>query len=143
MSVWDKYEKRIDAYGRTNRDSAKKREIRMLDRKLKDSLSYHEILVNNLQRVAAIVDSDNLNEKVMFSLPGEDFTCGELVEWADNHWLITEKDANNEIYTRVKLLQCNHLLHWVDDDNIIRSQWCVIEDGTKLRTISFRVVEAA
>ena len=60
--------------------------------------------------------------------------CGSLVEWADNHWLITEKDANNELRTRVKLLQCNFLLKWIDEDHIIHEQWCVIEDGTKYLT---------
>ena len=69
----------------------------------------------------------------MLSMPGEDFDCGGLVEWMNNHWLIEEKDAHNELYTRVKLLQCNYLLKWVDEENVIHEQYCVIEDGTKLR----------
>lgn len=83
-----------------------------------------------------IINSDNLNEKMIFSLPEETFRCGGLVEWMGNHWLITEKDANDELYTRGKLLQCNYELRWVDpDDKTICSQWCVIEDGTKLRRL--------
>ena len=68
-------------------------------------------------------------------MPGEDFRLGVIVEWMDNHWLIVEKDANNEIYTKVKLLQCNYLLKWIevtDDKPKIIEQWCVIDDGTKL-----------
>lgn len=134
MSVWDTYQNRIEAHGGTKRNAALIREQRNLIGKTKDSLSYHEAVVDGEIRSVSIINSDDLNEKLMLSLPGEDFECGGLVEWADNHWLISEKDAKNEIYTKVKLLQCNYLLHWVDEDNIIHEQWCIIEDGTKYLT---------
>lgn len=134
MSVWDTYEKRIEAHGTSKRNAALIRESRMLSSKTKDSLSYHSVLIDGTERNVSIINSDNLNEKTMCSLPGEDFICGGLVEWADNRWLIVEKDANNEVYTKVKLLQCNFLLKWVDDQDIIHEQWCVIEDGTKYLT---------
>ena len=134
MSVWDLYANRIDAHGTSKRDATLKRESRMLNRKLKDSLSYHDVSIDGVDRTAAVINSDNLNEKIMLSLPGEKFDCGGLVEWADNRWLITEKDANDEVYTRVKLLQCNFLLKWVDEYDMLHEQWCVIEDGTKYLT---------
>lgn len=134
MSVWDLYSNRISAHGTSKRDAALNRESRMLNRKLKDSLSYHNAIIDGVERTVSIINSDNLEEKVMLSLPGEDFDCGGLVEWADNRWLIIEKDANNELYTRVKLLQCNFILKWIDENSIIHEQWCVIEDGTKYLT---------
>jgi len=134
MSVWDNYQERIESKGATKRGAALHREAKWINMRLSDSLSYFEATVDGIKREVAIINSDNLNEKKMISLPGEDFDCGGLVEWADNHWLITEKDANNELYTRVKLLQCNYLLKWVDSNNIIHEQWCVIEDGTKYLT---------
>lgn len=143
MDIWGNYETRIMLQGKTKRESALIREKRMLRDKLKDTLSYFNVIVDGENREAAVINSDNLNEKVMFSLPGETFKCGSLVEWADNRWLIEEKDANTEVYTRVKLLQCNYLLKWIDDDGIIQEQWCVVKDGTKLRRLSFRVVKTA
>lgn len=134
MNIWAAYQNRIEASGDTKRNASLKRGIRSLKTKLKDSLSYKQVLINGEAKEAAIINSDNLNEKKMHSLPGEDIKCGGLVEWEDNYWLVSEKNADNEIYTSVKLLQCNHLLRWVDDDNIIREQWCVIEDGTKYLT---------
>lgn len=131
MSAWDAYVSRIELQGETRRKAALLREVRMLREKMPNSLSYFEVKIDDLDRQVAIINSDNLNEKTMLSMPGEDFDCGGLVEWADNHWLITEKDANNEVYTRVKLVQCNHLLKWVDEEDVIHEQWCVIEDGTK------------
>jgi hypothetical protein len=85
-------------------------------------------------RDVAIINSDNLNEKYIFSLPGEDLEHGSLIRWMDNYWLVTERDANTTIYTRAKMIQCNHLLRWVTNDDRICEQWCIIEDGTKYLT---------
>lgn len=134
MGAFDRYESRANVHGNTKRSAELIKEQRRLNLKTKESLSYFEALVDGVARNVSIIDSDNLNEKKMLSLPGEDFICGTLVEWADNHWLITEKDAHNEVYTRVKLLQCNYLLKWVDDHDVIHEQWCVVEDGTKYLT---------
>jgi hypothetical protein len=134
MSVWDTYKSRITAHGGDKRSAMLLRESRMLKSNLPNSLSYHSVLIDDTSQNVAIINTDNLNEKYIFSLPGENIKHGGLVSWKDNFWLITERDANNTIYTRAKMLQCNHLLRWVDEDGIIREQWCVIEDGTKYLT---------
>ena len=137
-SMWEKYEAMAKARGITQRDEVLRREQHWLNSRLKNSLSYHHAIVDGTERDVAIINSDNLNEKMMFSLPGEDFNLGILVEWMDNHWLVVEKDANNEVYTKVKLLQCNYLLKWIEVDENgdphIMEQWCVIDDGTKYMT---------
>lgn len=134
MGVWDIYASRIKFHGETQRDEVLSREQWLLRDRLKNSLSYHSVSIDGISRTVAVINSDNLDEKTMISLPGENFTCGSIVDWADNHWLISEKDANTEVYTKVKLRQCNYLLKWVDDEDIIHEQWCVIEDGTKYLT---------
>lgn len=134
MSIWTTYENRITAGGATKRETAFNRECRFLNQNLRDSLSYKKVLIDGESKEVAIIDSDNLNEKKMLSLPLEDIKCGAMVEWEENFWIVTEKDANNELYTRTKLLQCNYLLKWVDENDVIREQWCFIEDGTKYLT---------
>ena len=136
MSMWNNYTARMEARGLNQRAEHFNREVYFLSHRLNDSLSYHVAIVDGEERQVAIVNSDNLNEKTMFSMPGEDFKNGGMVEWMDNHWLIVEKDANNEIYTKVKLLQCNYLLKWIeviDGVPTIMEQWCEIDDGTKLK----------
>lgn len=134
MSIWDTYNSRITAHGGDKRNAALLRENRMLKLNLPDSLSYHSVTIDDTPQNVAIINTDNLNEKYIYSLPGEDVKHGGLVSWKDNFWLITERDANDTVYTRAKMLQCNHLLKWVDEDGVIREQWCVIEDGTKYLT---------
>lgn len=158
MSVWDNYQTRKSVSGITKRDSVLRREIRTLNNKLPDSLSYHTVSIfpaedgydldrfDDISRFAqnvAIINTDNLNEKFIYSLPGDDIEHGSLVYWMDNYWLVVERDANTTVYTKAKLLQCNHLLKWVGDDHIVHEQWSVVEDGTKLRVLSFRVEKSA
>lgn len=149
MSVWDKYEDRIAVLGETKREAAKKREESAIVRKIKDNLSYQHVRVfdqahgynidtDEMRRGSycqdvAIINSDNLNEKYIYSLPGEDIEHGSLIVWMDNYWLVTERDANTTLYTRAKLIQCNYLLKWVSDNDEIIEQWCTVEDGTKLK----------
>lgn len=132
MDTWETYALRVGDLGGTARRASLLQEQDMLTHMIKSSLSYHKALVDGEPRNVAIINSDNLDEKLIFSLPGETLHCGSLVEWMDNHWLIVELDANTEVYTRAKLLQCNHMLKWVSADGVIHQQWSVVEDGTKL-----------
>lgn len=134
MSVWDTYENRADVHGKTRRDVSYIRETRMIDMKLPDNLSYQEVDIDGIDRTIAVINSDNLNEKNIYSMPGEDIPHGGLVSWMGNKWLITERDANTTVYTRAKMIQCNHLLKWIEEDGTLYEQWCIVEDGTKYLT---------
>lgn len=137
MNAWDLYTERMNNIGKTKRDSSFKKEVYNLKTMLPQSLSYHSVILDDVQRDVVIIDSDNLNEKMIYSLPGEDIDNGAMVKWANNMWLVTERDANAEIYTRAKMFQCNYLLKWVElnnDEPVIVEQWCVVDDGTKYMT---------
>ena len=135
MDTWETYAMRLGDLGGTARNISLIQEQNMLTHMIKDSLSYHHVMIDDVPRNVAIINSDNLNEKMIYSLPGEELVCGNLVYWMNNYWLLTELDANTEVYTRGKLLECNHLLKWVSTDGVIHQQWSVVEDGTKLRKI--------
>ena len=150
MSAWDNYAARISAKGGTRRGAALLREKRTLINKIPNNLSYQTVTVYDkdhgynidrekiaagaFEQNIAVINSDNLNEKYVFSIPGEDIRHGDLIYWMDNYWLVTERDANTTVYTRGIMVQCNHLLKWVSDENIVCEQWCIIEDGTKYLT---------
>lgn len=132
--IWSLYQSRLDAHGITMREATKKREVRFLNSKLSRSLSYFTASIDGVDQEVSIINSDNLNEKKIISMPGETIACGALVHWEDNYWLVTEKDAADELYTRCKMRQCNFLLKWVDENSDIHEQWCIIDDGTKYMT---------
>lgn len=134
MSVWERYENRMLAGGMNRREATLRKEMNFLTHKLPNSLSYHNVKIDNSYRNVAIINTDILTEKFIITMPGETLPCGAMVFWEDNFWLVTEKDVNNEIYTKAKMEQCNYLLRWIDGDSEIHEQWCIIEDGTKYLT---------
>ena len=131
MNPWNTYEGRMVVRGNTRREASVIRTQRQLDNRIPSSLSYHVVHVNGEQRDLVILNSDNLDTKTLCTLPGEDLPHGGYVDWMDQHWIITERDANTEIYTKAIMRQCNYLLRWVNDEGIIVERWCIVEDGTK------------
>ncbi len=97
MGVWDVYEDRINNSGATKREAFLKRERRTLNTKVKDSLSYQTVTVytqDNSYNISSeeaqkkafiqdvsIINSDNLDEKTLITLPGEDMDCGNIIYW--------------------------------------------------------------
>ena len=132
---WCAYDARSRIRGETRREAALIQEKRDLNNMLRNNLSYQLAVVDDEDREVMIVNTDLLNTKHIYSMPEEDIRHGAMVEWMENHWLVTEKDYSNEIYTKATMVQCNYLLYWVDDSNVVKSQWCIIEDGTKLREL--------
>ncbi|MBR3267902.1 MAG: hypothetical protein IKI58_04130 [Oscillospiraceae bacterium] len=137
MGVWDYYTARINAKGTNKRGAALQREQRYIRSHLKDNLSYQQCIIDGEDREVAIINSDNLDEKSIISLPGEDLLHGALVEWMDNKWLIVERDANTTVYAKCKMKQCNHFLQWIDSNGKICGQWAIVSDGTKYLTGEF------
>lgn len=150
MDAWNTYQNRIAAHGSSKRNAAYIREVRAIERKLPDNLSYQAVNVYpsdygfnvnseasiqyRLSQDVAVINTDNLNEKMIYSMPGADIPLGSLIFWMDNYWLVCERDANTMLYTKAKAIQCNHLLKWISPDKEIIEQWCVVEDGTKYLT---------
>ena len=137
MGTWDRYENRINNRGGDLRGSVKRQALYHIGRHVPENLSYFTVAIDGEKQDVSIINSDNLNEKSILSMPGQDIHCGSLVEWMDNRWLVTERDANTTLYTKAKMLQCNYLLKWIDTNAQIHEQWCVIEDGTKYLTGEF------
>lgn len=133
MSIWDTYGKMCNVRGNTKVEAFLKREAQSIYSHLPDNPSYFDVTIDDVPQTVAIIDSDNLEQKLILSLPGQKIRHGGLVHWMDNYWLINELDYNTTLYMRGKLLQCNYLLKWVTEDNEIHEQWCAVEDGTKLK----------
>ena len=133
MIAWGRYSSRIESIGGNQHDAVYRREARTITDKIKNSLSYSSVTIDGIKQNVAIVSSKNMNEKRIMSLPGESITPGGLVYWMDHYWLVTEKDADVNVYEKATMTQCNHILRWIDEDGTIHEQWCVISDGTKLK----------
>lgn len=137
MNPWDRYQTRNNLHGTNSRDRAKYALTNRLRNQIPSTLSYHNVDIDGEERNIVIINSDNLNQKTLCSLPGEDIRHGALIEWQNHKWLVTERDANTEIYTKCIMLQCNYLLRWINSDGRVVERWCIVEDGTKYLTGEF------
>ena len=134
MNPWNTYHARNTLHGETGRDRAKYNLMNRLTRQIPSTLSYHNMDIDGRERNVVVLNSDNLNQKTLCSLPGEDIRHGALVDWMDHKWIVTERDANTEIYTKCIMVQCNYLLRWINAKGEIIERWSVVEDGTRLDT---------
>lgn len=134
MNPWDTYTARNSLHGATTRDRAKYNLMNRLTHQIPTTLSYQTATVDNIERDIVVLDSDNMNQKTICSMPGEDIRHGALVEWAGHRWLVAEHDAHTEIYAKCIMLQCNYLLKWINNSGQIVERWCIVEDGTRYLT---------
>lgn len=139
MGIWKTYEARLGVSDNYNddprRDASVDRARAVLRRKITASPSFHKVRINGSEQGVSISDTEEMNIKTAFSMPGETLKHGAVVEWSDTgvdtFWLITDIDMSNGLYTRAKLQRCNYILKWIDDRGNVVSRWSIVEDGTK------------
>lgn len=132
MSAWDTYQARLEVNGTTRRERALKHTQSYISKKITDSLSCHKVLINGIEQTVTILNQrEDMALKKICALPGEQLLHGGIVDFADSKWLITELDANDEVYTSGMMQRCNYLLKWLNKKGEIIEKWCIVEDGTK------------
>ena len=100
------------------------------DQWLTSGIDVPDLIVGRTQGLA-IISTEEADVKTICSLPDESFCAGELFYWSDNYWLIMERDADTEVYTRGTAQRCNHLLKWLTKEREPKYSPCVIVDSTK------------
>lgn len=132
MSAWDTYQARLEVNGTTKRERALKHTQSYISNKITESLSCHKVFINGIEQTVTILNQrEDMALKKICSLPGESLLHGGIVDFADSKWLITEIDANDEVYTSGMMQRCNYLLKWLNKKGEIIEKWCVVQDGTK------------
>lgn len=130
MSVWEAYIERISQAG-TMRDALVEQARSSIAQMSYDSPSCRHVKIDNVWQYALITHRQEMNEKRICSIPGEHLRHGGVVDFARSKWLITEVDADDEIYDRGIMVRCNYLVRWIGSDGQLKEKWCIIEDGTK------------
>lgn len=111
-----------------------------------DSPAYKEVEIDGIKHHMEIISSTVTNQKGIRTMPGDDFEIGHIMLWSKSHWLITERDADDEITVRGKIELCNRSIQWQDDETgEIVTRWAVVDkpyfsnlSENKLMTLSSR-----
>lgn len=115
MGVWDSYEARLSGMSLNmdpQRNSAHQHTSDRLRRTMSSSLSYKTAQCNGQEiQIAVINTEDDMNVKKVFSMPGESLQHGSIINWKGSNWLVTDFDADDEIYSSGKRQRCNYYLN--------------------------------
>lgn len=94
----------------------------------KVSPSYKAVTIDDVPRYVNIISATVTNQKIIRTRPGEDFQIGSILYWSKSHWLITERDADDEITVRGRIQICQKQITWQDDlTKKIVSLWATVE----------------
>lgn len=122
------YREMLDLNGSTQRDRIINKSVHDQNKLAPVSPSYKEVTIDDVPRKLNIISSTVMNQKIIHTLPGEDFAIGSIVYWSKSHWLITERDAEDEITVRGRIQICQKQITWQDDNTYeIRSLWATVE----------------
>lgn len=122
------YREMLDLNGPTQRDRIINKSVHDQNKLAPVSPSYKDVTIDDIPRKLNIISSTVMKQKIIHTLPGEDFAIGSIVYWSKSHWLITERDAEDEITVRGRIQICQKQITWQDDNTYeIRSLWATVE----------------
>lgn len=127
----DRYTARMTAYGNTQRERLVNRLKRDIVVKVPDNPSYKKILLNGEETYLVIDSGTQTYYKKFKSMPQQEIYAGDVVEWANSHWLVVDCDFDDEIYRDGTLNQCNWLLKWQNEVGKIIERWAVVLNASK------------
>lgn len=122
------YRKMLKLNGPTQRDRIINKSIHDQNKLAPVSPSFKDVTIDDIQRKLNIISSTVMDQKIIHTLPGEDFSIGSIVYWSKSHWLITERDPEDEITVRGRIQICRKEIKWQDDNSHkIHSLWATVE----------------
>lgn len=93
-----------------------------------DSPAYKLVEIDGVKHHIEIISSTVTNQKVIRAMPGDDFEIGKIVLWSKSHWLVTERDADDEITVRGRIELCNRNIQWQNDETgELVTRWAVVD----------------
>lgn len=125
---WKLYESSLTVKGETRRDRAIFETQRSMNRRVKRSPAYKNVMIDGEQQNVVITSSTEKYHKKINSMPGEHIYAGSIVEWNNAHFLITNTDVEDEIYQSGDMYQCNIFLKWQNEKGEIVSRYGYSED---------------
>lgn len=122
------YRKMLKLNGPTQRDRIINKSIHDQNKLAPVSPSFKDVTIDDIPRKLNIISSTVMDQKIIHTLPGEDFSIGSIVYWSKSHWLITERDPEDEITVRGRIQICRKEIKWQDDNSHkIHSLWATVE----------------
>lgn len=79
---------------------------------------------------------DKNNDYKILSKPDEILSPGDVVTWEDNDWLIVRTFGDSQVQTKGIIVECNNVLNYYNQSNILYQIPCAIESSVQLYRMS-------
>ena len=127
MLNWDLYAARLYQNGTTQRERIIERQKSALLKQFYTSPAQKTVLVGEKEKHIIIKSTNAMNKKTFLLCPGEDISIGDIIVWRNLHWLVIERDFDDEISVKGTIVQCNRQIRWQNSTTKeIIERWCLI-----------------
>lgn len=127
MINWTLYETRLTLDGNTQRDRLINKEKYQISHNIINHPSYKTVLINEVSDGIIIINTDDSKTKNYNAMPNKTYPIGSLIDYANGKWLITDINADSEVYQTGIIKQCNHLLRFQNNTSTIVECWGILE----------------
>lgn len=96
------------------------------DDEFDDSIGYERALRNDKAQDFIFKSTEENNQFIVLTRPGEDINIGDILYWNKMHWLVRVKDFNAALFNRATIVCCNRQISWQNPDTgEIVTRWCL------------------
>lgn len=124
---FETYRRRLTHAGSARRERVIEAAKRDAMQKAVDSPAYKEVDIEGVKRHMMVISTSLTSQKIIQAMPGDDFDIGKILVWNHSHWLITERDSDDEITVRGRIELCNREVVWQNEDGEIISRWATVD----------------
>ena len=94
-----------------------------------DTIDYHIVeKLDGTKQELIIVHQKDKNKKTIKSRPDEKIDMGELYQWNEHYWLVTEVDSDSQIYCNAQIQECNYTLPYQLNSSTILQEPCIVDN---------------
>lgn len=133
--------------GHTNAKDVKVEEVR---RQFADDFDssigvVYDATRNNVVQDFIITPTKEKNKCSVYTRPNEELNIGDIIYWNNLHWLVIDKDFQNDIYNTGTIVRCNRIVRWQNPITLeIIERWCFcskpytsnIDEGNIISTLN-------
>lgn len=80
---------------------------------------------NGVSQDFIITPTKEKNKCNIYTRPNEELNIGDIIFWNKLHWLVVDKDFQNDIYNIGTIVRCNRIVRWQNPITLeIIERWC-------------------
>lgn len=122
------YLQRLSYKGKTARERMIFDVHRDVQKRAKNNPSYKTVEVDGEMLHVLVTSTQTITTKNIVAMPGENFETGSIMIYNGSHWLITQRDLEDDVNVRGKIELCQREVVWQNQETgEIHRRWATAE----------------